>query len=187
MFGLPPIPPFEGLHPIVVHFPIGILLIAWLPMLIAIIDKKRRNAWLASTAMLLIVGTIACFAATLTGDAAEDVVATTNAVVDTAIHEHEEAAETARNLFLACTLVFLMVWAVANKVSDKKKPTIALAGAILVAITYTFAALALANAGHLGGVLVHGHGVQAPITAPTSMGTVIDGANNETHDDDDDD
>tara|TARA_A100000171_G_scaffold41835_1_gene42833 strand:+ start:1351 stop:1713 length:363 start_codon:yes stop_codon:yes gene_type:complete len=47
--------------------------------------------------------------------------------------------------------------------------------------------LTLANAGHLGGVLVHGHGVQAPITAPTSMGTVIDGANNETHDDDDDD
>jgi len=45
--------------------------------------------------------------------------------------------------------------------------------------------LALANAGHLGGVLVHGHGVHAPITAPTSMGTVIDGANNEIHDDDD--
>lgn len=48
-------------------------------------------------------------------------------------------------------------------------------------------ALTLANAAHLGGVLVHGHGVQAPITAPTSMGTVIDGADNETHDDDDDD
>ncbi|MBM92601.1 MAG: hypothetical protein CMJ35_13465 [Phycisphaerae bacterium] len=163
MFALPPIPPFEALHPLVVHFPIGILLIAWIPMLLAIIDKKRRNPWLASAAMLLTLGTIACFAATLTGDAAEDVVASTSAAVDTAIHDHEETAESARNLFLACTLVFLMVWAVANKVPDKKKPTIALTGGLLIAITYTLATLTLANAAHLGGVLVHGHGVHAPV------------------------
>lgn len=167
MFGLPSLPPFEGLHPLVVHFPIGILLIAWLPMLIALIDKKRRNTWLASAAFLLTVGTIACFAATLTGEAADEIVGSTSQTVADAIHDHEETAESARNLFLACTLVFLMVWAVCNKVTKKKKRTFAITGGILILITYTFAALALINAGHLGGILVHKHGIHAPISAIT--------------------
>ncbi|MFG0299554.1 MAG: DUF2231 domain-containing protein, partial [Phycisphaerales bacterium JB047] len=67
-------PPLQSLHPLVVHFPIALFLIAGLPMLLAILDKKRRNPWLASTAMLLIVATIAAFAATFTGHAASKIV-----------------------------------------------------------------------------------------------------------------
>ena len=165
MFGLPPLPPYEGLHPLVVHFPIGILLIAWLPMLIALIDKKRRHTWFASAAMLLIVGTTACFAATITGEAADEIIGATTDQVSTAIHEHEETAETARNLFIAATIVFLAVWITGAKISDKKKPMVAVAGGALVVASYVVAALALANAGHLGGLLVHEYGIQAPVNA----------------------
>ena len=186
MFGFPPIPPLEGMHPIVVHFPIGILLSAWLPMLVALIDKKRRNTWLASAFMLLLVGTIGTFAAVFTGEATEDAVGATSQLVENAIHEHEEAGELARNLFVAATIVFLAVWLTWAKISEKKKAMVAVAGGALVAVSYGVAALALANAGHLGGVLVHQHGIHAPISAPASASGVLNDAMGEYGDDDDD-
>jgi uncharacterized membrane protein len=186
MFGFPPMPPFEGLHPIVVHFPIGILLIAWLPMLIGLVDRKRRNTWFASAAMLLVVGTIAAFAAVLTGEAAEDIVGATSQVVNEAIHEHEETAERARNLFLASTLIFLMVWGVYNKVAETKKPMILTSGTALVTIVYLFAVMALTNAGRQGGVLVHQHGLHAPLGGTPGASSVIDDGIGGYKDDDDD-
>lgn len=186
MFGLPPIPPFEALHPIVVHFPIGILLIAWLPMLIALIDKKRRNAWLAAAAMLLIVGTTACFAAVLTGEAADEIAVTTTIAAEQTLHDHEETAETARNLFIATTIGFLAVWLTWAKVNEKRKAMIAVAGGALVVASYTLASLALANAGHLGGVLVHVHAIHAPITAAATPTGVLNDSIDEHREDDDD-
>lgn len=166
MLTLPPIPPYEGLHPIVVHFPIGILLIAWLPMLIALVDKKRRNAWLAAAAMLLIVGTLGTLAAVLTGEASQRIVGSTTKAMSDALHQHEETAQLARNLFIATTAVFLAVWIAANAVNGKKKRIVAPLGAILIAITYTYAALTLINTGHHGGLLVHEYGIHAPMGEP---------------------
>lgn len=182
MFTLPPIPPYEALHPIVVHFPIALLLTAWLPMLIAIIHKKHRNTWLASTALLLIVGTIGAFAAVITGEAAEDVVATTSQTIENAIHDHEETAELARNLFIAATIIFLASWATCTRLKEKKKPIFAIAAATLTAASYAAASLALANAAHQGGVLVHQHAILAPITAPA--GDTLQDAYRELEDDD---
>lgn len=186
MFGLPPIPPLEGLHPIVVHFPIGILLIAWLPMLIGVIDKKRRNTWLASAFMLLLVGTIAAFAAIFTGEATEEIVGPASQLVENAIHDHEEAAEMARNLFIVTTIVFLAVWLTWAKVNEKKKAPVAVAGGALIVASYTLASLALANAGHLGGVLVHQYGIQAPLGTSVVPAGGVDGVQRGLEDDDDD-
>ncbi|MCA9304689.1 MAG: hypothetical protein KC996_11260, partial [Phycisphaerales bacterium] len=119
------LPPFEGMHPLVVHFPIGILLIAWLPMLIGLVDKKRRSGWFASAAMLLIVGTIAAFGAVLTGEAADKIVVATSDAMKHAIHEHEEAAEFARNLFVIVSVLFIAVWVVASKAPEKRKAMVA--------------------------------------------------------------
>lgn len=185
--GLPPIPPFEGLHPIVVHFPIGILLIAWLPMLIGLADKKRRNAWMASAAMLLIVGTIGAFAAVLTGEATEDIVGESSQLINDAIHEHEEAAELARNLFIGTTLVFLVVWGVAARINEKKKAMVGVAGGVLVAVSYAVASVALMNAGHLGGELVHVHGIHAPMGSSSVPPAADAAVRSGEHDDDDDD
>lgn len=186
MFTFPPIPPYEGLHPIVVHFPVALLLIAWLPMLIALIDKKRRNTWLTSAALLLIVGTIAAFAAVMTGEATEDAVAITTQTIDDAVHEHEEAAELARNLFIAVTAIFIAGWIVATKLPEKKKKPAAIAATILIAFSYATAALTLANAAHQGGVLVHQYGVHAPIINPGTTNALNPNTNADSHDDDDD-
>jgi len=173
------LPPYEGLHPLVVHFPIGILLIAWLPMVIGLIDKKRRSGWLASAGLLLIVGTVAAFAAVLTGEAADEIVVSTSDAMKRAVHEHEEAAEFARNLFILVTVLFIAVWVAASKVAEKKRAMVASIGGVLVAIAYSYGAFTLANAGHLGGLLVHHYGIHAPMNA----GELPAGASIERHDD----
>ncbi len=163
MLGFPPLPPYDGLHVIVVHLPLGILSIAWMPMVAGLIDKKRRSGWMASAALLLIVGTAFAFFATITGEAAEEIVVDTTQQMHDAIHEHEEIAELARNLFIVVSVLFIAVCIAAAKVAEKKKPAARFIGGILVAVTYFFAFRALVNAGHLGGLLVHKYGIHAPM------------------------
>ena len=163
MFSIPPLPPFEGFHPFIVHFTVGILLSAWVPMALGLADKKRRMPWFRAGLMMLIMGTLFAFAGVFTGEAAEHVVDHSSERIEHAIHEHEELAEGARNLFVAVSAIYLAAMIAFTKAPDPKKKKIALAGIVLVAITYTLAALALANAGHQGGLLVHQHGLHAPV------------------------
>jgi len=184
MFGFPPLPPFEGMHPIIVHFPIAILMIAWLPMLLALADKKRRNHWILSAFLLLVLGTLFSFGAVLTGEATEDVVDKGSQLLEQAVHQHEETAEMARNIFIALTLLSAAVLFVRAKAPQAKKKTATTIGGVFVAALYIFGIMTLANASHQGGVLVHDLGIHAPVGTfdPASLES-----SSESHDDDDDD
>ena len=165
MFGIPPLPPFEGFHPFVVHFTVGILLSAWVPMVLGLIDRKRRRSWFRAGLMMIVMGTLFSFAAVLTGEATEEIVPHSSELVEHAIHEHEELAEGARNIFIGVTAIYLASMILYCKMPEPKKKKIGLAGAVLVGITYTLGALALANAGHQGGLLVHDLGLHAPVAS----------------------
>jgi len=165
MLGLPPLPPIEGMHPIVVHFPIGILMIAWVPMVLGLVDRKRRHGWFLSALMLLVLGTAFAFAAVFTGGETEEVVEHSSQAIEHAIHEHEEVAELARNLFVGVTAIFLASLILHCKVGASKKKLVGLLGGVLVAVSYGFGALAMMNAGHQGGLLVHDLGIKAPMNA----------------------
>jgi len=168
MFEIPAVPPFEGLHPFIVHFAVGILLIAWVPMLLGLLDSKRRISWFRSGLLMVLLGTMFTFGAVLTGEATEEVVPHSSEAIEHAIHEHEELAELARNLFIGVSVIYLAAMVMYFKSPQKKQKMIGLVGSLLVGVSYAFGALALANAGHLGGLLVHEHGLHAPVTA-TSM------------------
>lgn len=160
---LPSLPPYEALHPLVVHIPIGVLFVAWMPMVIGLLDSKRRHTWWACGGGLLAVGTIACVLAAMTGESAAGIVGSPTQVISDAIEYHEERAERARNLFIAATLVYLAVWIAYAKVKNSLKGMVLIFGSALVVITYAAAMIELVNTGHSGGVLVHRHGVFAPI------------------------
>lgn len=168
MFEIPSLPPYEGLHPIVVHFPIAILMMAWVPMLLGLVDKKRRMTWLFGGLLMLLVGTGFAFFAVMTGSATEHAVDRSSQVIRKAIHEHEETAELARNLFIGVTVIYIFVLIAVSKIGQSKKKLVGLVGSVLIVVSYGFAGLALANAGHEGGLLVHQLGVRAP------MGPVVD-------------
>lgn len=160
---LPSLPSSEALHPLVVHLPIGVLLVAWLPMVIGLIDYRRRATWFACGTLLLVIGAFGCVIAVTTGEAAQSIVGAPSQIIADAIDEHQSIALRTRNLVLATTLVFMAAWIVYAKVRTSAKRRVLFVGSILVAIAYASALIGLINAGHSGGVLVHTHGVRAPI------------------------
>jgi len=161
---LPPFPNWEAAHPIVVHFPIALLLAAWVPVAIGLVDKPRRTGWMLAGLLALLGGTLMAFVAVMSGEATEDAALITTVAGERLVHEHEEMGELARNLFVMVTLLFGAVLGVgaAMKKGGARKATLTIGGVIVLAL-YAYAGSRLAWAGHMGGELVHGHGVRAPM------------------------
>jgi uncharacterized membrane protein len=147
----------------VVHLPVGVLLVAWIPILIGLIDHRRRTTWFACGALLLVISAFGCVIAVMTGETAQGIVGAPSQIIADAIHAHQSIALRTRNLVIATTFVFMAAWIVYAKVRESAKRRVLFVGSILAAITYASALIALVNAGHSGGVLVHTHGVRAPI------------------------
>lgn len=166
MFAPPPTPPsWDGWHPILVHLPLGLFVVAPVLMLVAILAGKRAAGVRVSTLIVMIVGTIGAFLATSTGEAAADLVPETGAIGVT-LERHEELAELARNAFAIITALY-GVFTIATLVPVKKPlPGVAVAGVGIALLAATLAGnLLLANAAHAGGELVHVHGVKARLAA----------------------
>jgi uncharacterized membrane protein len=164
----PPIPPWEGAHPIVVHFPLALLLIA--PVLVALsllVPKLRQGSALWALAVMAL-GAAGASLAVATGEATEEVVEHTpegKAAADL-IEQHSEAAETAQVLFLVLTAAYgaMVIVPVVRKKEFPRKADLAVHGVFL--LCYGVSCAHLGNVGHMGGRIVHEKGVRAPMGAP---------------------
>lgn len=168
MFSLPPLPPtWDGYHPVVVHFPIALLLTAPVLIVLGLIVHRHRHPLNLAALVVMALGTIGAWVALSTGEAAEEFVDEVGAI-KTILHEHEEAAETAWKAAIVMTLLFaahtIVPWVM--KKETTRKVTVAVTAVFLVA--YAIPCLAVANAAHLGGRLVHEQGVRARLTAGTA-------------------
>lgn len=164
----PPIPPWEAMHPLVVHFPIALLLIAPVFLALGLLIEKSRPWFLLAGLLMAVLGTASAWLAINTGEATARAVEQT-AFISKEIHRHEEVAETATILFTILTLlygVFVAVPLVAKK--PMKRPTELVFGSSLL-LAWSISALFLVQAAHLGGMLVHRHGVLAPFGEPTEQ------------------
>lgn len=160
---LPPIPSWDGLHPIIVHFPIALLLIAPVLIVLGLIFKKSGKAFMVSAFVLMLVGTIAAFVAVATGEAAGEL-AERMPNVEAVLENHEELAEMTRNIFTALTAVFgaiLFVPMFFKKELDRK---IMIPVGLAFLLFYGAGTVVLMNAAHEGGRLVHEFGVRAMMT-----------------------
>ena len=63
----PPIPSWDGLHPLIIHFPIALLLVAPILVLLGLISPNRGRAFLGAALILMVLGTIASWIAVSTG------------------------------------------------------------------------------------------------------------------------
>ncbi len=158
---IPFLPSFDGLHPLVVHFPIALLLVVPLFVVAGVATRSELGRALIYSALILIIlGTIGLFVSAETGHAAAHV-AHRSATIREAIDHHEDLAETAEVIFsaLTVTLAGIVFAPRVLRIAPNRLTSIALPLAFLA--FYAAGALVLANAAHSGGLLVHNLGVHA--------------------------
>jgi len=160
MIELPPAPSWDGLHPLIVHFPVALLLVAPVLVLLALVVRGHRRGLLLAALALMVLGTVASWVAVSTGEAAGKL-ADRSPEVNAVLEHHEELAETTRLVFTVLTAVFaaLVLTPVVLKREPGELATIGLA--VLFLAVYGAGTLVLANTAHNGGRLVHELGVRA--------------------------
>ena len=105
---LPPWPGWDGLHPLVIHFPVALLLVAPAFLILAAVSRRHATGFRLSALILLALGTAAAFVAVETGEAAAELADRTEAIT-AVIARHSELAERARDMFAAITVCYALL------------------------------------------------------------------------------
>jgi uncharacterized membrane protein len=161
MLQFPPMPDWNSIHPLLIHFPVVLLLLAAVFILIGAVRPPERGRTILCLALgVMAAGTIGTFLAISSGEAAAQL-AERSPQVEAVLQHHEHLAEATRTAFSVLTVSFAaLLWIpkLLRKASTKMASTI-LPLAFLV--FYGCAALLLANTAHNGARLVHEFGVTA--------------------------
>lgn len=165
---IPSLGPWETIHPLVVHFPIALLLTAPMLMLIALIIESFRKVFALAAFVVVVCGTVGAFVAVNTGEAAEELAEAQlsgNTQGMEVFERHEELGETTRNVFAVLAVVYGAV-IVATVALKRTFTPLREAGLHLIfLLVYLGCTLLVINTGHLGGRLVHEFGVRANVNA----------------------
>ncbi len=161
---LPPIPDWDALHPLVVHFPIALLLVAPIFIVLGLAARRNGPAFSVAALVLMVLGTAGAWVAVATGEASAEL-ADRSPAINAAIEEHEELAETTRLAFTGLTAAFAALVIVPRLMNRQiSRPAMAaLHGGFLV--LFLGGMVLLANTAHHGGLLVHQHGVHVLLPA----------------------
>jgi len=157
---LPPWPGWDGLHPLVIHFPVALLLVAPVFLLLSAFWRKHAKAFGIAALVLLVLGTAAAFVAVETGEAAAELADRTDTIT-AAITQHQGLAEQARNVFAVITVCYALLLALSGMFKPLAKPGVQMAVALITCGAVFVGSLQVAAAAHRGGLLVHKFGVHA--------------------------
>jgi uncharacterized membrane protein len=168
MATLPLIPDWQRLHPLIVHFPTALLLVAPIFILIGILrSPKSALPFLLSGLILMALGTIASYVALSTGLAAGSL-SRLPLEINAILKHHQSLAETTALTFSALTMVFAAIVIVPPLLSRQSSRVITAALPAVFLVLYAAGVVLLVDTAHMGGRLVHEFGITA--THPTSSG-----------------
>ena len=157
---LPPWPGWDGLHPLVIHFPVALLLVAPVFLILAAVWRRHAMGFGLSALILLALGTAAAFVAVETGEAAAELADRTEAIT-AVIARHSELAERARDMFAVITAGYAVLLVLPRFVKRLASPSAQMVVTLVVLGAVLAAGLQIAAAAHQGGLLVHKFGVHA--------------------------
>ena len=160
MFELPPIPTWDALHPLIIHFPIGLLFIAPIMIVLGIIFKKHSTCLFVSALILMTIGTIAAYVAVSTGEAAGELADRTPAITEV-IQKHNSFAETTRLVFTILTIIYLIILLIPKFTKKEMTYKTTILSQVVFLVLYVIGIIMLSSTAHLGGRLVHEFGVRA--------------------------
>jgi uncharacterized membrane protein len=169
MLELPPIPTWDSLHPLIIHFPIVLLFLSPLFVLIsAILRPPKGRSYMIAALIVILLGTGSLFLAAETGEAAAEL-AERGGPVDTVLSAHEKLASETEVVFsvLAAILVAIVALPRIFRCRETRLSTTFMPLAFLV--LYSVGILLLVNTAHAGGRLVHEFGVHAIVPAETAQ------------------
>ncbi|MGA8043967.1 MAG: DUF2231 domain-containing protein [Terracidiphilus sp.] len=174
MFHFPPIPPWDALHPLVIHFPIALLLLSPLFILIgSVLAPPKGQPYRIAGLIILMLGTIGLFVAASTGEAAGEL-AERGGGVDAVLSAHEHLAEQTRIFFAGLSVILLGMTVLPGVLRRQETRLSSTFMPLAFLILYSVGILFLVNTAHAGGRLVHEFGVHAVL--PAEAGPAIESA-----------
>lgn len=163
----PPIPSWDALHPLIIHFPIALLLVTQILVILGIVLPKHARGLFIAALVVMALGTIGTYFAVATGEAAGELAERTPGVA-AVLERHEDLAGTTRLIFTVLTLIFAAILFVPSIFKRALNRKIAVAVQILFLLVYAGGAVLLMNVAHQGGRLVHEFGVRAMMSSSQS-------------------
>lgn len=159
----PPIPTWESLHPLVIHFPIVLLLLSPLFVLIsALLSPVKGRPYMTVALIILLMGTLSLFVAASSGQAAATL-ADRGGPVDAVLENHEKLASEAEVIFLGLSAVLLGMVALPRVLRCQETRLTSTLLPLAFLVLYSAGILVVVNTAHVGGRLVHEFGVHAMI------------------------
>ena len=161
MLQFPPTPGWDAMHPLLIHFPIVLLLLTPLFVLIGAILRPPKNRPYMTVALItLLLGTLSLFLAASSGEEAAEL-ADRAGGVNSVLSAHEALASTSQILFVAFSAVFVGIYIWPRLFRSIETRTTATVIPVAFLILYSVGLLYLVNTAHAGGRLVHEFGVHA--------------------------
>jgi uncharacterized membrane protein len=171
------LPGWNALHPLVIHFPIVLLLVA--PLFIVagfFLSKEKKRFALVTALLLMAAGTCGTYLAQATGEAAQEIVQKTPQI-RAVLEHHEESAETTTIVFSVLSGVFAVMVLVPTFLRWEPSPILHRMLSLVFLMSYVAGTMVLVNTAHGGGRLVHELGIHA--SAPVSPQTANAAAPND--------
>lgn len=171
MIQFPPIPGWDALHPLIIHFPIALLLVAPFLIVAGALRPPERGRTIFYVALaLMIAGTLGTFLAVASGEAAGRIVERTPQI-DAVLEQHEKLAEATRVTFSVLTVVFAAILLVPRMLGRVSGRLISTTLPLVFLLFYAAGVLLVTNTAHNGGRLVHEFGVKAAVkSSPLPVG-----------------
>ncbi len=177
MFSLPPIPSWPGMHVLVVHFPIALLITAPLFVIIGVLRQKqaaavhkRTSPYLVSALILMLLGTAGAYFAIETGEAAGRLVERTPEI-NVVLQQHMELADLTRTVFSALTVLFAAILLIPRFQRNEPGRVVTVVLPLAFLVLYAGGLVVLANTADHGGRLVHQFGVRALVAPEPGLAT----------------
>ena len=156
-----PFPSWDAMHPLLIHFPIVLLLFVPLIVMIAAVMPPPRNRPYMTVALItLLLGAGSLFLAASSGEEAAEL-ADRAGGVNAVLAAHEAMASTCEVLFAAYSALFagLYIWPRLSRRIEKR--VISTVAPLVFVAVYSVGLVYLVNTAHAGGRLVHEFGVHA--------------------------